>query len=72
MSGIALITKGMICQGIANNTMNGTYGRPFQESVIEAPIINVTKIRTKVIKKGIDLTEMSNISIKIDDVLSSQ
>ena len=69
MSGVSLATKGMICRG--GLTGGGTYGRPTQEAVVEAPIIHVVKVKTKVLKIGIDLAEMANISIKVDKVLSS-
>ena len=70
MSGLSLVTKGMICQGTVISG-GGTYGRPTQEVMVESPIVKVTKVKTKVIKTGIDLSEIPNISFKVDKVLSS-
>jgi len=69
MSGVSLATKGMIC---GNGLVGvGTMGRPASEAIVEAPIINVIKVKTKVINVGIDLFENANITFKVDKVLSS-
>jgi hypothetical protein len=69
MSGVSLATKGMICRGGIQGA--GTMGRPPSESIVEAPMIHITKVKTKVIKTGIDLEELEKISFKVEKVLSS-
>jgi len=72
MSAISLVTKGMICQGIGAS-IKGTYGRPsFSDTMIDHPIIHVKKIKTKVIDSGMNLDTLSDISVKVGDVVTKK
>jgi len=69
MSGISLATKGMICNG--NGASSGGGLPVLSTPVAEMPVINVVRIKTKILKPGISLKELSTIVFNVDKVLSS-
>lgn len=71
MSSVSLVTKGMICQG---STGCGGVFTQQQQPVVEMPIINVIKVKTKIPKilsNQVDLSELSRIVFNVDKVLST-
>lgn len=73
MSGVSLVTKGMICQ-INTIVGGGQSAAPYIEtsSMPIIPTINVTKVKTRITKPGIDLNKIHDIVFNVNKVLSSE